>query len=69
MTATRMDTTREAIAAFQAVILRAPSRTKRVMSGSIATRAVSRSDPPTASRIGLYMNTSLYSVGDVVFGW
>src|SRR5450759_3732124 len=59
--ATARETTSENSAAFHAVIRSTPSRMKRVNRGSMATSAVSASDPETASRTGRY-------IGHLVFG-
>src|SRR5450759_1139640 len=54
-TATTTETASDTSAAFQAVIRSTPSRTNRVMRGSMATIAVRVSDPATASRCVRYM--------------
>src|SRR5659263_525217 len=53
--ATTRETTSDTSAAFQAAIRRTPSRTNSVSRGSMATSAVSASDPDTASITGRYM--------------
>src|SRR5665647_2684942 len=59
--ATTKETPSDTSAAFQAAIRRTPSRTNSVSRGSMATSAVSASDPDTASITGRYM-------GHLVFG-
>src|SRR6476661_8359628 len=55
VSATTIETASEIRAAFHAARRSTPSRTNRVSSGSIATRAVMVSEPATESSSGLYM--------------
>src|ERR1035437_7913423 len=59
--ATTRETPSDTSAAFQAAIRRTPSRTNNVSRGSIATSAVSASDPDTASITGRYMGHLVFA--------